>query len=195
MTSADSVCFLDKEEVRIGEFPDVGPVLDIGGGGEGIVGLLAGEKTISVDRSPRELKEAPEGPRKVAADARALPFPDRVFPLAVAFFTLLYLPGREDLDRLFEEAARTLRPEGRFLIWDAELPVRPDGDTSEAVALPLRVIAAGREIETGYGVRWPRETRAAEEVLRLARRAGFEGRVMERSGRTYRIDLRLREER
>jgi len=194
MSAADSVFFLDREEVHVGELSGEGPVLDIGGGGEGIIGLLAGGRTVSVDRSLRELKEAPPGPRKLVADAGALPFPDRVFPLAAAFYTLLFIPGREGLERLFAETVRTMRPGGRFLIWDAVLPFRPPGEKRGAVAIPLHVRAGGREVETGYGSRWPEETREPEDVLRLARRAGLEGAVTERSGRTYRIELTLRGE-
>lgn len=42
-----------------------GKILDIGGGGEGIIGQVLGDKVVTIDKLKEELEEAPEGPLKV----------------------------------------------------------------------------------------------------------------------------------
>jgi len=67
--------------VSMDDFAPVGLVLDIGGGGEGVIGQVVGKNVIAIDRRMDELQEAPDGPRKVVMDARHLGFPDQKFPL------------------------------------------------------------------------------------------------------------------
>lgn len=46
-----------------------GSILDIGGGGEGIIGRLYGRQVTAIDNRREELDEAPEGFEKVLMDA------------------------------------------------------------------------------------------------------------------------------
>ena len=41
-----------------------GSILDVGGGGEGIIGRLYGEQVIAIDNCQEELDEAPDGFQK-----------------------------------------------------------------------------------------------------------------------------------
>ena len=49
-----------------------GEILDIGGGGEGIIGQLKGDLVIAIDPNSRELEEAPEGGFKIEMNAKDL---------------------------------------------------------------------------------------------------------------------------
>lgn len=69
-------------------------ILDIGGGGEGIIGLLYGSKVVAIDQRKKELEEAPEGPLKIVMDARELNFLDNSFDAVTSFFTLMYVKKR-----------------------------------------------------------------------------------------------------
>lgn len=49
-----------------------GNILDIGGGGEGIIGRLYPTQAIVIDNRKDELLEAPRGPIKLVMDARKM---------------------------------------------------------------------------------------------------------------------------
>lgn len=68
-----------------------GPILDLGGGGEGVIGLIYGGQVTAIDNRQEELDEAPEGPVKLVMDAAALAFADGSFQTVTAFFSLMYM--------------------------------------------------------------------------------------------------------
>jgi len=178
----------EKQRVVVEDFESSGFILDIGGGGEGIIGVLKGDRVIAIDFRERELEEAPEGPLKIIMDARDLQFLDGTFGTATAFFSLMYLKSRADYERVFGEVFRVLTTGGRFLIWDVSVPGRLDED-KETYVQPLTVIVGDREIETGYGQRWPGEAHDLAFYLDLAAGRGF--RVLEQREEGRLFSLRL----
>jgi SAM-dependent methyltransferase len=161
-----------KLEVAVPDFPAEGLILDIGGGGEGVIGQLKGRQVVAIDLLKRELEEAPGGPLlKIVMDARALGFLDGSFDTATVFFTFMYIMP-DDHAKVFAELHRVLRPGGRLLVWD---PVFPDTAAPEKpkIMYPLHVRLPGKEINTGYGV-GIREGQGADHFLELAKAAGFE---------------------
>jgi len=91
--SEDRLFYFEKQEVIVDDFDSPGYILDIGGGGRGVIGKLKGERVIAIDPSKRELEEAPAGPLKIIMDARDLQFLDGTFSTATSFFTLMYIKG------------------------------------------------------------------------------------------------------
>ncbi len=92
--------------------------LDIGCGEGRVSRDLAarGHRVIGVDLSPSLVRyaiEADPNTAYLAADATALPFPDGVFDVAVAYNTIQNVL---DLDGAVREAARVLEPGGRLCI-------------------------------------------------------------------------------
>ncbi len=159
---------LDERSIRLDALPGKGYVLDIGGGGEGVIGRLAGERVVAIDRSAEELAEAPGGYLKIVMDATDLKFLDESFSTVTIFFTLMYMPNEEQCQRTLAEVGRVLRPGGRLLIWDANLPTR-QGRAEEAVAFPLHIeYPDGSGSDTGYGAPWPEQPRTADYYVRLA---------------------------
>jgi len=154
----DQYDLYETETVLVKDFSADGHILDIGGGGEGIIGLLKGAQVVAVDLRKSELEEAPDGPLKIVADARDLPFLDETFNVATTFFSMMYIRRRAELRRVFAEAYRVLRPAGRFFLWDAvvERPAQTDKDAYIAF---VRILVGDREIHTGYGQPWPDERR------------------------------------
>jgi SAM-dependent methyltransferase len=161
-----------KLEVAVADFPAEGLILDIGGGGEGVIGQLKGRQVVAIDLIKQELEDAPGGPLlKIVMDARALGFLDGVFDTATVFFTFMYIMPA-DHAKVFAELGRVLRPGARLLVWDPVFPDRAAPDKPK-IMYPLHVRLPGKEINTGYGV-GIREGQGADHFVELAKAAGFE---------------------
>ena len=178
----------ERQDVVVEDFQAEGYVLDIGGGGEGVIGQLKPRQVVAIDVNERELRGAPEGPLKIVMDATDLKFLDSTFQTATCFFTFMYMkPG--DQDRAAKEVFRVLRPGARFLVWDVLLPARFDPAKDIAV-FPMRVRLPSREVETGYGTFFPEHPHDLGYFVALSRRAGFDILTQRESGRTFFLELR-----
>jgi SAM-dependent methyltransferase len=163
----------DKLEVVLPDFPAEGLILDIGGGGEGVIGQLKGKQVVAIDLSKRELIEAPGEPLlKIVMDARDLMFLDSTFDTATVFFTFMYIAA-DDHAKVFQEIHRILRPGGRLLIWDPVFPAKKTDPRQVNILFPLHIQLPAKEINTGYGVKLT-EGRGAPHFLELAKASGFE---------------------
>ncbi|MBC8223172.1 class I SAM-dependent methyltransferase [Candidatus Bathyarchaeota archaeon] len=146
-----------------------GFILDIGGGGEGIIGRLHGARVVAIDKRISELEETRNEALKIVMDATDLKFLPATFAAATAFFTLMYIPDA-DLPGVLSEAHRVLKPGGILHIWDAVIPAEA-GDKKYYV-LPLRIVLPDETVETGYGVKLKEQT--LQTIQALAHEAGFE---------------------
>jgi ubiquinone/menaquinone biosynthesis C-methylase UbiE len=160
------------QTVTVEDFAADGFILDIGGGGEGVIGQLKGQQVIAIDISKRELEEAPPGPLKIVMDARDLKFLDDTFNTATVFFTFMYIAS-DDHQKVFEELQRVLRPGGRLLIWDVIFLEMTDKKMPRAL-FPFTFILPDREIKTGYGVKRPEGEQGLAHFVEMAEKTGFQ---------------------
>ena len=158
-------------QVNVENFEAQGYILDIGGGGEGVIGQLKGEQVVAIDINKRELEEAPPGPLKIVMDGRDLKFIDESFSTATVFFTFMYIDS-QDHKKVFQELHRVLNEGGRLLIWDVIFPEWTD-DQKNTALFPLKITLPQKEIRTGYGVSWPKEGLGLDHYLKLAEETGF----------------------
>jgi ubiquinone/menaquinone biosynthesis C-methylase UbiE len=164
--------YFEPEEVVVKNFESSGYILDIGGGGEGIIGKLKGEKVIAIDLSESELEGSAPGPMKIIMDSRELKFLDASFSVVTAFFSLMYIKSFEH-NQVFQEVYRVLKPGGRFKIWDAIVPHRLDEERDVAV-FPLTVEVFNEKISTHYATLWPDVILDMNHYETVAQDVGFE---------------------
>ncbi len=159
-------------EVAVPDFPAAGLILDIGGGGEGVIGQLKGKQVVAIDLVKRELEDAPGDPLlKIVMDGRDLKFLDNTFATVTVFFTFMYIEPK-DHEKVLQEIHRVLKPGGRLLVWDVVFPRKTD-ERQLYVLYRLRIKLPAKEIQTGYGVRFT-EGQGAEHMIDLAKKCGFD---------------------
>jgi hypothetical protein len=163
-----------------------GRILDIGGGGEGVIGRLHGARVVAADLRLDELTETPPGPRKVVLDARRLPFAAGSFAAATAFFSLMYLNEARDQLAVLLETARVLPPGAELHLWEVDLARLPHTE-QRVFVLPLHIRAGKVEISTGYGALLPPLPHGKAHYQRLAAVAGFRPLRSERQGNTFHL--------
>lgn len=145
-----------------------GPILDLGGGGEGVIGQIYRRQAVAIDNRQEELDEAPEGPKKLLMDAAELSFEDASFSHVTAFFTLMYMPSSIQA-RAVAQAVRVLRPGGSFHVWDAEIASAfPD-----PFLIDVEIDAAGTAIHTTYGIVKENAAQDSGYFLRICQAAGL----------------------
>lgn len=148
--------FVDLHALDISNVELKGRILDIGGGGEGIIGQLKGERVVAIDRRESELIEAAPGDYlKIVMDAKELKFLDESFETATAFFTFMYAPLL-DHEKIFQEIYRVLKDGGEFAMWDLTIPKR-DIRSKNYYGVNLEVTIGDKNISTGYAVSWKKE--------------------------------------
>jgi SAM-dependent methyltransferase len=143
---------LPKQDLQIQDFDNHGEwILDIGGGGEGIIGLLKGRDVIAIDRLKQELAETKNVSLKIVMDAKELRFLDASLSYATAFFTFMYIPENE-FEGVLSEVWRVLKPGGVFMVWEPIFTIPPEEQSKKLAVILLRIhLPDGTINETGYG--------------------------------------------
>lgn len=124
-----------------------GNILDIGGGGEGVIGRIYGKQVTAIDNRQEELDEAPDGFTKLLMNARSLAFPAYVFDHVTFFYSLMYME-KSVQEQAVSEALRVLRPGGSLHIWDAKI----DSASPEPFIVSLDIDVNGKLIHADYGI-------------------------------------------
>lgn len=160
------------QNVPVTDFPAKGLILDIGGGGWGVIGQLKGRQVVSIDISPRELVEAPPGPLlKIIMDARSLLFLDDTFPTVTVFFTFMFM-APADHDKVIRELYRVTEAGGRLLVWDVVFPDLRDPMKRYAY-FPVTVALPGKTVEAAYSTYLVPGGQGPAHFEALATKAGF----------------------
>lgn len=137
-----------------------GSILDIGGGGEGIIGRIYGSQVIAIDNRAEELDEAPDACEKRIMDATALQFPDRSFDHVTFFYALMYM-NRDEQKKALGEAVRVLKPGGKIHLWDADI----DSAYPEPFVVDLEIVTDRFSVHTSYGI-VKKDAQDADTILR-----------------------------
>jgi len=155
---------VDSQTIDLRNLALWGRTLDIGGGGEGIIGQISPENTVAIDQSAEELSETPEGPLKIVMNATNLTFLPNSFDTVTLFYTLLFIPLSEH-EKVFLEIKRVLKPRGRLLIWDVNIPCFDNGER-DIFCFPMQVLLPSKTVRTGYGTLWPQQQYQNQETIK-----------------------------
>ena len=145
-----------------------GSILDIGGGGEGIIGRLYKSSVTAVDNMQEELDEAPDCCKKLLMNAEALSFADESFDNVTFFYSLMYM-STEVKAKAVAEAYRVLKKGGRLAVWDTEVKsAYPD-----AFSVELDIALPEETIHTEYGIIGTDIAQSAKTVSEICLASGF----------------------
>jgi SAM-dependent methyltransferase len=123
---------------------------------------------------------------KLVMDARKLTFVPDSFNTATVFFTFMYIKG-PDHETVLQQIRRVLKPGGRLLIWDVNFRERPPD--KEFALFRYTAQLPGRQISSGYGVRWPGGVQDLGYWVALGEKAGFEARARKDAGVWFSLEL------
>lgn len=179
---------IPQQEIHLTDFEHHGKwVLDLGGGGEGIIGLVKGRDAIAIDLNKKELEETTNESLKIIMDMKDLKFLDGTFAAVTAFFTFMYIP-EEKFAVIFKEIWRVMKSGGELLIWEPIFKIPPEEREKKFAVIPLSIhLPDGRTIQTGYGGRLRDQDETT--ILTPAMKIGFV--VLDKKVEEYTYFLRL----
>jgi SAM-dependent methyltransferase len=180
---------IPKQEIHVTDFDALNDwVLDLGGGGEGIIGLMKGRSVIAIDKIGAELEETKNESIKIIMDMKELKFLDATFSTVTAFFAFMYVP-EVDFKDILKEVWRVLKPGGKFLIWDPIFKIPPEEKNKKKRPVIFLTIHLpdGKIVDTGYGG-WMRD-QDINTILTPAEEVGFK--VIDRREEDYTFYLKL----
>lgn len=146
--------------------------LDIGGGGEGIIGKLYGSNVVAIDKRADELYETSNDSLKIVMDASQMGFLDNSFDVITIFFTLLYMPI-DVKQAVLKESLRVLKNGGVLEIWDAFVPKYEQGEKDIFVA-DVKIVLPEETIHTQYGSLLGKEAQTDAQIRDWCTALGLE---------------------
>ena len=144
-----------------------GRILDIGGGGEGVIGRLYRLQVTAIDNRQEELDEAPDCFEKLLMDATQMTFADSSFDNVTLFYTLMFMKSPEQQKTLCE-AARVLKPNGEIHIWDCNI----ESAYPEPFCIEVDACLPDERIQTTYGI-GKLDTQSADSIKAMCEFAGL----------------------
>lgn len=146
-------------------------ILDIGGGGEGFIGLLYGRQVIAIDKRQDELNETVNDAIKLVMDGTDLAFLDESFEVVTLFYSLMYM-SQVTRKKVLSEAYRVLKSGGIIETWDIELP-RQKNDGKTVFVAQLSVECNDKITATGYGVGLNEDEQTYQRTKQMLEDIGF----------------------
>lgn len=185
MSGKDRIDTVKKQKLILEKNIQGERILDIGGGGEGVIGGLYGKRVTAIDKRQDELDAAAEGPIKMVMDASNLTFKDKRFDAATSFFTMMFI-DKDDHKKVFDEVYRVLKNGSEFILWDAVIPKENDSK-KDIFIIELEINTPNGLIETSYGVLKKNNEQDLKYFKKLGKKAGFKIESEEDYGRTFKI--------
>lgn len=173
------------QKITLKQIQTEGRILDIGGGGEGLVSRIGGTRVCAVDIRMSEIREAQiHGPPAnwFVGDGQALCFQEDVFDVVTLWFSLGYMSDWAIKQSVLKDAYRVLVEGGRLSILASRIP-----ESCERLTFWGHfTFPDGTISQIGYGVRGGQE-QTLERITELLSDFGFKIRSHEDNNEWFEI--------
>ncbi|MFW9844429.1 MAG: class I SAM-dependent methyltransferase [Candidatus Thorarchaeota archaeon] len=159
------------QRIRLNEIESDGPILDIGGGGEGLVSRIDGSKVCAIDIRMSEIREAQiHGPPAnwFVGDGRELCFQNDVFDVVTFWFSLGYMSDWSIKSKVMVEAFRVLNKKGKLSVLASNIPK----SCERLIFWGHFTLPDGSISQTGYGVQGG-QNQTLDRIEKLLENTGF----------------------
>jgi ubiquinone/menaquinone biosynthesis C-methylase UbiE len=178
------------QKIELKHLPQEGFIIDIGGGGEGLVSRIEASRVCVVDINLNKIREAMiygQVSQWILSDARMLSVKDERFNVATLWFSLGYVQDRDSKAQVLAEVARVLRQSGHISILGARITC----SEPRFVLRTLLHLPDGSVSKMSYGMDG-RQKQDSEAVAKLLRETGFSNITYEDNGHWFRLDAQKR---
>lgn len=173
------------QDIELERLPGDGLVLDIGGGGEGLVSRIEGDRVCALDIRMSEIREAQihgHSSNWVVADGTRLCFDEGVFDTVTLWFSLGYMSDWKTKRAVLESAYRALKRDGRLSIIASHVP-----DSGASLIFWAKfTLPDGTVSKTGYGVRGG-QNQTLPRILELVTEIGFDNHQYDDHGEWFKL--------
>lgn len=162
---------IPEQKIKLERLESDGLILDIGGGGEGLVSRIEGDRVCALDIRMSEIREAQihgNSSNWVVADGRTLCFNDEIFDIVTLWFSLGYMSDWSTKRAVLEAAHRVLKKKGRLSIMASCIPE----SGASLIFWATFTLPDGTLSKTGYGLRGG-QNQTLPRILELATDVGF----------------------
>ena len=159
------------QEIHLERIDADGYILDIGGGGEGLVSRIEGGRVCSVDISMTKLRDAQlygSDAQWIVSDGRNLCLRENTFSVATVWFSLGYLGDWQSKRSVFTELTRVLKSEGKVSILASRIDCKEEKHLFNA----RFILPDGNISQVGYKVKG-NQSQTLESTRELMEKAGF----------------------
>jgi len=177
-----------EQKIALEQLEGDGLILDIGGGGEGLVSRIAGNRVCAVDIKLSEIREAQihgHSSNWFVADGRSLCFADAVFEVVTLWFSLGYMSDWTTKRQVLKEVYRVLKAGGRISILASHIPE----SITSLIFWGMFTLPDGTVSKTGYGVRGG-QNQTLQRILDLTSDVGFNQHHSEDHSEWFKIESR-----
>jgi ubiquinone/menaquinone biosynthesis C-methylase UbiE len=176
------------QKINLQEISGRGLILDIGGGGEGLVSRIEGDRVCALDIRMSEIREAQihgHSSNWFVADGATLCFKDEVFDIVTLWFSLGYMSDWSTKLAVLESAYRVLKKNGRLSIMACHIPE----SIERLIFWASFTLPDGTLSKTGYGVIGG-QNQTCPRVLQIITKAGFKKHIHEDHNEWFKIESR-----
>ena len=188
MPESQSLLETEVQKINLQQLSGKGLILDIGGGGEGLVSRIEGDRTCALDIRMSEIREAQihgHSSNWFVADGANLCFNDEVFDIVTLWFSLGYMIDWTTKHAVLEAAYRVLKKNGRLSIMASHIPDSYD----RLIFWAGFTLPDGTHSKIGYGVKGG-QNQTLPRILELVTVAGFGQHIHEDHDEWFKVESR-----
>jgi ubiquinone/menaquinone biosynthesis C-methylase UbiE len=174
--------------IELNELPAMGRIIDVGGGGEGLVSRIRGPQVCAVDIDMNKIREAQIygfESQWLLADGQALAAKDASFDTATLWFSLGFIRDWSAKEQVVDEIVRVLKPDGLISILGATI----DCSEERFVLRGKFSFPDGSISQMSYGL-VGRQNQTIETVAAVLKQANIMKLAIEDNGYWFRIIAR-----